>query len=288
MTLQPTPTQYCFQISYDTLETANHTIDAELLGESIVNMAKALKNANKIVNGEESELSLEVKAHTEGSFVVEFVTYLTNAGINPMTVLGFMGVTGAGTTVISALRELKSRRIKVVETAANGMSLVKLADDTEITLPSEVADLVANKNVRDALDIIIKSPLESCENAKFVIKDEDGNEVDTITNEEALDFKTMPQNLIEEITETIERKEVYFTKVNFEGTSGWQIRLPDDSLVAVTMKDDAFINRVNLQDEKFSKTALFSVKLKTIKKHRHGTTPTYKLELIEVIRQRGR
>ena len=57
-------TKYVFQISYDTLETANHTIDAEKLGEAIVSMSKVLKNANKVINGEESELSLEVEAHT--------------------------------------------------------------------------------------------------------------------------------------------------------------------------------------------------------------------------------
>lgn len=112
-------------------------------------------------------------------------------------------------------------------------------------------------------------------------------EVDTVTDKEAKDFKTIAQNVVEEITEITERKEIYFTKVNFESSTGWQIRLPDDSLVAVTMKDEAFIERVNQQDEKFSKTALFSVQLKTIKTHRHGTSPTYKRELLEVVRQRG-
>lgn len=280
-------TKYVFQISYDTLETANHTIDAEKLGEAIVSMSKVLKNANKVINGEESELSLEVKANTEGSFVVEFVSYLSTAGVNPMTILGFMASTGPAITVIGALKQLRSRKIKMVEKAGDGMSVLKLSDDTDLTLPSQVAELVANKHVRDGFDAIIKTPLEGSTNAKFVVKDSEGIPIETVSDEEAKDFKTIAQNVIEEITDTIERKEIYFTKVNFESPTGWQIRLPDDSLVSVTMKDKAFIERVNKRDEKFSKTALFSVQLKTIKTHRHGTSPTYKRELLEVVRQRG-
>ena len=52
------------------------------------------------------------------------------------------------------------------------------------------------------------------------------------------------------------------------------------------MKDDVFIERVNKKNQEFTKTSMFSVKLNTIKKHRHGTTPTYKREIIEVLRQR--
>ena len=279
--------RYAFQISYDTDGTANHTIDAEKLGDAIINMAKVLKNTNKIINGEASELKLEVKAHSEGSFVVEFISYLSANGINPMSIIGFMKGAGAATTVIGALKQINSRKIKLTENANNGMTQLKFSDDSTLNLPSEIAELVVNKTIRDSLDAIINSPLEGENNAKLVFKDENGQEVDIVTIEEATDFKTISQSIVEDITEETKRVEVYFTKVNFESTSGWQIRLPDDSLVSVTMKDAAFIERVLKKDEKFSKTALFSVNLRTIKTHRHGTSPTYKRELLEVVRQRG-
>ncbi|WP_394493555.1 hypothetical protein [Shewanella sp. ENK2] len=279
--------KHVFQISYDTEETEGHTIDAEKLGDAIVSMSKALKNANKVINGEGADLGLDVKAHSEGSFVVEFVTYLNNAGINPLSILGFMGVTGTAVTVLGALKELKSRKITLIQPTTKGMSTVKLSDDSEMNIPSEIAELIASKSFRDNIDTIIKAPLEGTTNAKFIVKDDEGTETFEITEEDAESFTTISQNVVEEIKEDTERKEVYFTKVNFEGTSGWQIKLPDDSLVAVTMKDEAFIERVNKNNQEFSKTALFSVKLKTITKHRHGTSPTYKRELLEVIRKRA-
>lgn len=281
------PQKYTFQISYDTEKTADHTIDAEKLGEAIISMSQALKNANKVINGDESSLELEVKAHSEGSFVVEFVTYLSLAGVNPLSILGFMGVTGTAVTVLGALKQLKSRKIIFVEPSDEGVSIVKLDDETELNLPSAVADLIASKKFRDNIDTIVKSPIEGLPDAKFLVKDEKGDDVFTVTEEESSDYKTIAQSVIEEISEETERKEVYFTKVNFEGTTGWQVRLPDDSLVAVTMKDDIFVERVNKKNQKFSKTALFSVDLKTIKKHRYGTSPSYKREIVEVVRQRG-
>lgn len=204
-----------------------------------------------------------------------------------MSIIGFMKGAGAATTVIGALKQIKSRKIKLTENAQNGMTQLKFSDDSTLNLPSEIAELVVNKTIRDSLDAIINSPLEGESNAKLVFKDEKGQEVNNVTIEEATDFKTISQSIIEEVTEDTKRVEVYFTKVNFESTSGWQIRLPDDSLVSVTMKDAAFIERVLKKDEKFSKTALFSVNLRTIKTHRHGTSPTYKRELLKVVRQRG-
>jgi hypothetical protein len=57
------------------------------------------------------------------------------------------------------------------------------------------------------------------------------------------------------------------------------------------MKDEAFLERINNNKENFSKEDLFSVKIKVIKKHRHGNKPSYTRELLEVLRnrsQRGR
>ena len=95
-----TKTKQVFKISYDTDETIDHTIDAEHLGQAIISTAKALKNADKIINGESSELELDVQAHSEGSFVVEFVTFINSVGINPLTVLGFVTGNGVAATVL--------------------------------------------------------------------------------------------------------------------------------------------------------------------------------------------
>lgn len=280
-------TKYGFQISYDTDETSDHTIDAQMLGESIVNMAKLVRSADSRVNLKDSELKIDVKAHSEGSFVVEFVTYIQSGLVNPLEVLGLIaGSTAASATVIGAIQQVRSRKIKLVEKddTNNGTSNLQLDDGSKINLPSEVADLLVTKTFRDSVEKVINSPLEGTTNAKFIVKNEDGDETLTLTQEQSVDFKTIPLNVIDEVEEIEEATTVRFTKLNFEGTAGWQVRLADESLVPIVMKDDAFFNKINKNDQQFVKGDLYSVKLKTVKKHRHGTSPTYKRYILQVVR----
>lgn len=279
-------TKHVFQISYDTDETADHTIDAEKLGLAIVSTSKALKNADKMINGETSELDLDVKAHSEGSFIVEFVTYVNSAGINPLSVLGFVADSAIPVTVFGAIHEIASRKIKLVEKIRNGKAKLIFSDKTEMELPEHVADLVASKTFREEIETIIKAPLEGAKNAKFIVKDENDNEIFTVSEDEATSFKTLPVNIVDEVNEFHETKNVRFIKVNFEGPGGWQVRFSNDETSSVSMKDGAFLERINKNKENFSKGDLFVVKLKITKTHRHGTTPRYKREVVEVIRNR--
>ncbi|NQY07764.1 MAG: hypothetical protein HRT68_16595, partial [Flavobacteriaceae bacterium] len=163
---------------------------------------------------------------------------------------------------------------------------ITLSDDSTIEVPNEVASLITSKGMRDSIDSIIKSPLDNATDAKFIIKDEDGEEIFVVSEEEALDFKTVSVNIIDEIKENEETVNIFFTKINFEGPKGWQIRLPNESLVSITMKDDNFTGRINASNQKFTKNEMFEVKLKTITKHRHGTSPLYTREITRVIRHR--
>jgi anthranilate/para-aminobenzoate synthase component I len=281
-----TKTKYTFQLSYDTKETEGHTIDAEKLGDAIVSTAKALKSADKMLNGESSELGLEVKAHSEGSFVVEFVTYVNSNGINPLSILGFIASAAIPVTVISAIQQIKSRKIKLVETIADNKSKLVFNDDSQYVLPTEVAELVINKEFRQNVEKIIKAPIAGCENAKFIVKDANDENVITLTQEDSESFTAIPLNIVDEVTEETETINIRFTRVNFEGALGWKVKHRDEQAYSATMKDEAFLERINKNKENFSKGDLFAVKLKITKTHRHGTSPRYKREVIEVLRNR--
>jgi hypothetical protein len=278
---------HTFEISYDTSETANHTIDAEKLGAAIISTSKALKNADKILNGEESELGLEVKAHSEGSFVVEFVTYINSLGVNPLSVLGFSGGVMSASTVLGAIAQIRSRKIKLTEKTDTGVTRLFFSDDESIEVPDNVAKLVLNRDMRKDLDTVIKAPLVGTENAKVTLKDADENEV-VFDSDDVLSFKVPAETIVDEITETEETKDIRFAKINFEGTAGWQIRLPDNEIVTVKMSDNLFINRIRGNAQNFVKDDLFSVIIKTTKKHRVGNAPIYKREITRVVRHRVR
>lgn len=282
-----TKAKHVFEISYDTSETANHTIDAEKLGEAIVSTAKALKNADKILNGESSDLDLEVKAHSEGSFVVEFVTYINSLGINPLTVLGFAGGVLTVDTVFGAISQIKGRTIKLIKRESNGKTKLVLADNESVELDDDIAELVLNRDIRKNLDTIVKAPLEGTTNAKFITKDESGNVIELV-DEVVESFKTPANTVVEKVTVDEVTKDIRFVKVNFEGSAGWQVRLPDNEVITVKMSDVEFLNRIRGNAQNFVKDDLFSVKLKTTTKLRTGNDPLYRTEIIKVIRHRVR
>ncbi|MBB1272501.1 hypothetical protein [Psychromonas sp. SR45-3] len=273
-----------FKISYDTDGTADHTIDAHTLGTSIINMSKLIKEADEHINSKAPDLRVEVKANSEGSFVVEFVTYLQNAGVNPLSVLGLIPVTAGVATVFGAIKQIKSRKVKLIEKTSTGISKVFLDDETSIELPSHIADLVVNKSFRDSIDKVISRPLSESTNAKFIIKDELDNEVLTITQRESIDFNSITSNVVDQIIDTEEQKTIRFTNINFDGNAGWKAELADRTTVPIIMQDNAFINKISKNNLQFAKADLYSVKLRTVKKIRHGTTPTYKRYVIQVTR----
>lgn len=280
-------TKHIFEISYDTSETIDHTIDAEKLGAAIISTSKALKKADKLLNGDNSSLELEVKAHAEGSFVVEFVTYLNSLGINPLSIMGFSGGALTTATVLGAIKKINSRTVKLTQKSQDGKTKLVFSNDEELELSDEIASLVLNRDLRKDLDTVIKAPLAGTENAKFILKDETGNTV-TLDDVEVETFKTPSKVVIDEITESEATKDVRFVKINFDGPGGWQVRLPDNELLTVKMLDEKFLMRIKGNSQNFVKDDLFSVAIKTIKKHRFGNSPIYNSEIVRVLRHRVR
>lgn len=276
-----------FKISYDIPEAANHTIDAELLGESIISTARLIKNTNKILNGEDAELNIEVKAPAPGSVVVEFVTLLNSAGINPLTTLGFVAGTVPGAaTVLGAIQALQSRKVTLVEEEEEDEVQLKLSDNNAINLPVEVAKVALNRDVRKNLEKIINDPIHGAQSGQVIFKNENDENVVNIPVEQISFYKKPSKAVVEDVEEIEEDKEIRFVRVNFDGVTGWKIELPDRSEVAVKMSDETFIERVNQSQQKFSKEDLFSVSLKTVVTKKHGTKPTFKREITRVKRHR--
>ena len=112
-----------FKLSYKLSSTEDHTIDAEVLGKSLTNMAGMLKEADKIVNGEESEIKVQVRAHEEGSFMVDMVTWLNEGGIDILRTLGITLTTGA---VGTATFFQKVKAIRLATHPSNFISTVSI------------------------------------------------------------------------------------------------------------------------------------------------------------------
>ncbi|KAB1512648.1 hypothetical protein [Photobacterium damselae] len=282
------PSKQVFKLSYDMEETANHTIDAETLGHSILSMSSAIKSANKLLNGEHSDIQVQVRAHQEGSFMVEFVTWLNNGGADVLQVLGISSAVGVGgtNTVFGAMEALKGRKI-VGSLRRDGKVILKTKDGEDHELEPDVAKILLDKDVRKDIETVFTTPIENKDDAKLIIKNENGEELRVIASEDATAFKKLPQKTLDQVEEDTKQMTIHFSQVNFEAATGWKFRLPNGEIESVRMNHEAFINRINQGYEEFSKTKPCLVMMKTVKTTKPDGSTNTRYTIEEVIRQLG-
>ncbi len=283
----PNSKKQVFKISYDMPETAEHTIDAELLGTAILSMARALRHSDKILNGESSNIQVDVRAQEEGSFVIEFVTWLNEGGANVLSTLGLagLGATGITGTVFGVLNEIKDKKI-VARVRKPGKKVeLELADGSIVECSSDVANIVTDLHVRKELDQIVKSPIAGKDQAKFIVKDELDAPITEIDSDEARYYKSLSAKTLEEVEEETKQMTIHFSQVNFDGAAGWKAKLANGNVVTVRMRDEAFRDRVNNGYEEFSKTKPCIVKLTTVERTKANGSSSVSYYIDEVIRQ---
>ncbi|EJE8518659.1 hypothetical protein [Vibrio parahaemolyticus] len=283
------PNKQVFKLSYDMKETAEHTIDAEMLGHAILSMTSTMKTANKLLNGDNSDLQVQVRAHQEGSFMVEFVTWLNNGGADVLQILGITTAASvAGTkTVLGAMEELKGRKI-VGSVQRDGKVILKTKDGSDHELEPDVAKILLDKDVRKSIETVFKAPIEDKDDAKLIIKNADDEELKVVKSEDAISFKRLPQKTLESVSEETKQMTIYFSQVNFDALTGWKCKLPNGDIESVKMNHEAFIERINKGYEKFSKTEPYIVRMKTVKTTKPDNTVNTRYTLEEVIRQQSK
>lgn len=279
--------QRAFSISYDMKETEEHSIDAEVLGESLISLTRTIRNAEKVLNGENSQVKVEVKAHKEGSFTVDLLTWYQSGGADVLNVLGFTagGFSIASGTAFGVISQIKSQKIKAKVIKGKNAKIV-LADDTEIECSKDVANLVSNQTIRQELSRVISTPLIHSNGAKFVIKDENHQILDVLELDDALSFKALPKKTLEEIEEQTDSVTIIFSQVNFDGPTGWRCELPNGDNISIRMRHEAFRNRINQGYETFVKGEPYIVKLTEKVTTKPDFTSVTRYYIDEVIRKK--
>ena len=277
-----------FTLTYDMPETEEHTIDAETLANSLKSMSSALKQANKILNGEDAHLKVEVKAHKESSFAIEFVVdWLHAGGIDVLKTLGIATASTVTSTtgVISLIKKLRNRPIVTkVKIDDSEQWKFTLDDGTTVECSETQEKLISNHNFLKQLDTVINVPTRDSDTARVVFSDEDGHETPLESSETSY-FKAPPKKDMQENVVHVETKNIVFTNVNLEGKTGWKARLPSGDIKSIKMQDEAFLERIKNRERPFLKGDMFEVKMKTEERFLDGKSTTTRT-IIEVLRHR--
>tara|TARA_R110002124_G_scaffold53671_4_gene153809 strand:+ start:585 stop:1499 length:915 start_codon:yes stop_codon:yes gene_type:complete len=274
--------KYVFKLSYDSTSTADNTIDAEILGRSLINMSELINESTKVINGEDTSARIEVQAHEPGSFVIEFVAWLDNGGMEVLRSLGILSpvsAVGIG-SVFAAIKALKNRK-QVSKTIKDGVAEIKFDDGETIIVTESVDKLISNYAVRNHLDHIVKKTADFEAGAKVKFLNEQDELVEVIQPDEIEYFKAPSRKLLQEETTIEETLNIVFTVVALESKTGWKVRLPNNVEVAVRINDEAFLERIKNRERQFIKGDMFEVKLNTVERRLDGkVTVTRSIEAV--------
>jgi len=269
----------------------NHQIDARLLGTSMVSLCDLIEQSNKIINGESSEIHVDVRAHKEGSFELLLSVAQNMTNIDVLDVIGLTKTAATGVTIGSlfgVVKWLKGRKIVDTEydEETDTYSLVT-KDDEKIECTEKVKKLISSNVVMKGVNDIVYAPLADDEitSVTFIQNDQPLETIDK-SDKNVFQLSRSPIKS-EKDTETF-TSEVHITNVNFTKKTGWKMMLNDGEEVPITMNDAAFIERINLNKATFTKDDLFQVKYTKTQTRTDGVlvgNPKYSIE--QVIRHRA-
>lgn len=275
-----------FKIKFNTPKNAEgqptHQIDAETLGESLTELSSLLRNSLKTLQGESASAKLDVVANTEGSFIVEFVAFLSVGGLGMLKTLGITSsaVAASGGTIFSLLKQIGNRKVvKKIINNDDSVSLI-LDDNEKIDCTDEVAQLMGSYSVRKSIENLVTKPVASGKADGISFLDENDAITATLPKEELSSFIAPARKNFTEETESVDRVEVEFEVIDFTKATGWKINL-NGQTISVRIKDQAFLERVGNSKRDFKKGQTFKVDLRKKEKLVEGkTTTSYSIEQV--------
>ncbi|HCT5877603.1 hypothetical protein ABM001_16925 [Morganella morganii] len=269
----------------------NHQIDARLLGTSMVSLCDLIEQSNKIINGEASDIQVDVRAHKEGSFELLLSVAQGASSVDVLDVIGITKavVTGASIgTLFGVLKWLKGRKIADSEYDAETDTYTLVTKDNEkIECTEAVKKLVSSDIVMKGVNDIVYAPLSDDEISSVTFL-QDGTPLETIEKDDKKVFQLSRSPIKSEKESETHTSEVHITNVNFTKKTGWKMMFHDGEEVPISMNDAAFIERINLNKASFSKDDLFQVKYTKTQTKTDGAlvgNPRYSIE--QVIRHRA-
>jgi hypothetical protein len=160
-----------FRVAYDGEAVRDGEMDVGHLAPALLAIGQTLKAAGRLLDGDDSEVSVRVSSTRAGCFEVWLSVVVNDAKIvwawwkSPdvqaasqlVSVLGFTGVT-TSLSVLNLVKRLRGRRAHSI-TPKDGKVEIKV-DGEVIEADETVARVALDPNVREALERVVADPLD--------------------------------------------------------------------------------------------------------------------------------
>ncbi|WP_314888593.1 hypothetical protein [Cardiobacterium hominis] len=274
-----------FSVSYDADEQdlKEHRMPADRLVEAIKEMNSLILQADKVLHGRHKSVELFVSAPAvPGSMGIEFILEFLNPDGAEMIAqaLGLISVVGGLTKgIVKGLTGKKQDEpvavyddIFEIAQEINGAAVIDVEtfDDSDVAImkvggktlycEETAARLIENPKIRKAVHGLVTKPVEGYRSPTFKLDNRETPEIEVELGTEHIQrikklLVTESEPKIRSVTAV-----VTFTQVNFDKPTGWKIRL-EGKEVSVEVTDEAFLKRINRNQQDFRKSDEYDVEL---------------------------
>ncbi|MCK9578954.1 MAG: hypothetical protein M0Q92_00710 [Methanoregula sp.] len=260
-----------FKIAYEGDALVSHEMNVKDLAPALLSIGELLEEANLILNGDRVKITVNIKATTPGSILIDFsvvqdlLTQATslfnsdgvNAFINARELLSILGMGGTG-GVILLIKWLRNRKIKSVIKLDTGDYKIELEDgEAKITNDKEIK-LFGFLSIRKKIESVIRSPLskDGIDKLQFI----HNGEINEINKKES-EYFLAPVIEEEVIDERDIESNLQIVNISFQEDGKW--RFSDGlSTFFAEITDGDFIDKIQRNEKFFAKDDLLRVTLK--------------------------
>ncbi|HFQ5723028.1 TPA: hypothetical protein ACHR38_002893 [Listeria monocytogenes] len=251
--------KYDFSIRYYGNALEDGRIPIKDLAPSLLALSESFHEIQKISNPNEPELSLDIKATSEGSFIVDLLLSngkdLLNQAISLLTnkeneaVLNLASYVSIFLAAIPLIKKLKSHKMTNQYENKDGHTTLTFDDNSSITVTNEVVESCKSITFRKSVRKFVQ-PLEN-EGIEGIDYYHSKEETYTILKEDYSLFE-VPQTKNKELEPTI--SEVYLQIINVAFEHGkWKFSDGTNQFFA-SIEDEEFIAAVEKNQQQFGST----------------------------------
>lgn len=260
-----------FTLIFDGPILEAHEIDVTSLGHALISMGELIQAANAEVNGEKAHIEVRVKAHTAGSYEVDFLVRALEAAApllevakqhqesisiaNELLELIFkfsgaalttgLAIKKAGGGLIALLKWLKGRKPERIEHQKNGDVHIHIGDNYFVT-NNDTIKLTKCIAVRKPMKELFSALAHNGVNAMKIRRPSEP--ILEVTKGEVGYFDYVDE---EELTTEVRKRTVQIVKLSFKDGDKWQMT-DGGKPFSASIEDVDFLNKVKKAEVSFA------------------------------------
>lgn len=299
--------KYALTIAYDGTALQNGIMDVKELAPALLAFGSLLEEANKELNGSDSKMQILVKSDFKtGSFHVDFeivrtladqIGFLWNNARSHsveeiLNTIGLIAtITGLNPiTLFGLFKLIKGRKIKKGTTIEDNNIRLEFEDNSKpVIVEKKIYQLFINLNILSAVQNVLK-PLQK-EGIERFFSQKDGKIESEITKSEVSYYCTPEISKLgpgeEKIIESTSKAVFKIVTASFEEGYKWRLTNGQDRITA-TLKDQAFIDKIDNNEVSLSKEDLLIVKMRSTQWHSQDGNIKTENEILQVIEHKKR